>query len=176
MNWKKILNIIFGILLILSLIFNGYEIYQYTHKRPPETIEIHLKDTITITKTDTCWREYIRYKTKTDTLIFYEHDSIIDTINIEIPIEHKQYDFNTQKDSLKINGTILYHGYKAEIDTINIGYNFDYTQELPKQRKWGLCWTVGIYGGYGIGFNKGQYYFSPEIGIGAAIGIGGLIK
>jgi len=46
----------------------------------------------------------------------------------------------------------------------------------PKQKKIGLVWNIGLYTGYGINFNNGQYYFSPEVGVGASIGIGGIIK
>lgn len=177
MNWKKVLNWIFGILLLVSLFFNCLQFYQMRHQNPPDDIEIHQKDTILITKHDTCWKDTTIYKTKYDTLIFYKRDSTNeDTIKIEIPIEHKKYSFKTEKDSMKIEGDIYYHGYKAEIDTTDIRYEYNFTQKLPKQRKIGLVWNAGIYAGYGIGFNNGQYYFSPEVGIGFSIGIGGLIK
>jgi len=45
-----------------------------------------------------------------------------------------------------------------------------------KQKKIGIVWNVGVYAGYGINFNNGQYYFSPEVGIGGSIGIGGFVK
>ena len=176
MNWKNALNIVFGILLLVSLIFNGLQFYQLRHLDAPEAIKIYQKDTILITKTDTCWKDNIIYKTKHDTLIFYKHDSITDTIKIEIPVEHKKYSFKTEKVSMKIEGDIYYHGYKAEIDTTDIRYEYNFTKKLPKQRKINWVWTAGIYTGYGIGFNNGQYYFSPEVGIGVSIGIGGIIK
>lgn len=54
-------------------------------------------------------------------------------------------------------------------------YEWQYT--IPKQeKKIGIVWSLGFYAGYGMNFNNGQYYFSPEIGIGGSIGIGGKIK
>lgn len=110
-------------------------------------------------------------------MILYEHDSITDTIYITLPNEHKEATFKTNKDSLDLEAKILYHGYKAEIDTVEFVYQLHYTYEIPKkEKKIGLVWNIGPYVGYGINFNNGQYYFSPEVGIGGSIGIGGIIK
>ena len=175
MNWKKVLNWIFGILLLVSLIFNGYSFYQLRHLDAPEAIKIYQKDTILITKTDTCWKDNIIYKTKHDTLIFYEHDSITDTIKIEIPIEHKKYSFKTEKDSMKIEGDIYYHGYKAEIDTVGLKYDFNYSQPL-KRKKFGWGITVGPSISYTATLNNQKIYCGPSVGISVVIGPSYIIK
>ena len=172
MNWKKALNIVFGILFLVSLIFNGYSFYQLRHLDAPGTIYLH--DTVTITKdcviTKTMW------KTNFDTIteIQYKDTVLYDTIYL--PIEHNQSEFSIKKDSLTINETIWHSGFHSTIDSIKLDYNWNY--EIPKQKpkKIGIVWNIGPYIGYGINFNNGQYYFSPEVGVGVSIGIGGIIK
>ena len=170
--WKKALNIVFGILFLVSLIFNGYSFYQLRHLDAPGTIYLH--DTVTITKdcviTKTMW------KTNFDTIteIQYKDTVLYDTIYL--PIEHNQSEFSIKKDSLTINETIWHSGFHSTIDSIKLDYNWNY--EIPKQKpkKIGIVWNIGPYIGYGINFNNGQYYFSPEVGVGVSIGLGGIIK
>ena len=170
--WKKALNIVFGILLLASLIFNGYSFYQLRHLDAPGTIYLH--DTVTITKDSIITKT--KYKSIFDTIteIHYKDTVLYDTIYL--PIEHHQSDFSIKNDSLTINETIWHSGFHSTIDSIKLDYNWNY--EIPKQKpkKIGIVWNIGIYTGYGINFNNGQYYFSPEVGVGASIGIGGIIK
>ena len=170
--WKKALNIIFGILFLLSLIFNGYSLYQLRHLDAPGAIYLH--DTVTITKdcviTKTMWR------TNFDTIteIQYKDTVLYDTIYLDI--EHKVSEFKIEKDSLKITEKIYHSGFHSTIDSIKLDYNWNYEIPKPKPKKIGLVWNIGPYIGYGINFNKGQYYFSPEVGVGVSIGFGGIIK
>ena len=170
--WKKALNIVFGILFLVSLIFNGYSFYQLRHLDAPGTIYLH--DTVTIHTNSI--QEKIVYNTNFDTIteIQYKDTVLYDTI--EIPIEHKVSEFKIEKDSLKITEKIYHSGFHSTIDSIKLDYNWNY--ELPKQKpkKIGIVWNIGPYIGYGINFNNGQYYFSPEVGVGVSIGIGGIIK
>ena len=170
--WKKALNIVFGILFLVSLIFNGYSFYQLRHLDAPGTIYLH--DTVTIHTNSI--QEKIVYNTNFDTIteIQYKDTVLYDTIYL--PIEHHQSDFSIQKDSLTINETIWHSGFHSTIDSIKLDYNWNY--EIPKQKpkKIGIVWNIGPYIGYGLNFNKGQYYFSPEVGVGVSIGIGGIIK
>ena len=170
--WKKALNIVFIILFLVSLIFNGYSFYQLRHLDAPGTIYLH--DTVTITKdrviTKTMWQ------TNFDTIteIQYKDTVLYDTI--EIPVEHKVSEFNIEKDSLKISEKIYHSGFHSTIDSIKLDYNWNYEIPKPKPKKIGIVWNIGPYIGYGINFNNGQYYFSPEVGVGVSIGIGGIIK
>ena len=172
MNWKKALNTVFGILFLLSLIFNGYSFYQLRHLDAPGTIYLH--DTVTISKDSIITKT--KYKSIFDTIteIQYKDTVLYDTIYL--PIEHNQSEFSIKKDSLTINETIWHSGIHSTIDSIKLDYNLNY--EIPKQKpkKIGLVLNIGPYIGYGINFNNGQYYFSPEVGIGVSIGIGGIIK
>ena len=182
MNWKKVLFIILSILLLVSLIFNGILVYKLKQQSEPDVIEIVKNDTITITK-DSIITQY-KYRTYYDTVFttIYVDSNSLDTIKkedtLQIPIDYKQASFKTSKDNIDIEADIHYHGFQAEIDTVQFKYNFHYTQEVPKpkQKKIGLVWNIGLYAGYGINFNNGQYYFSPEVGVGASIGLGGFIK
>lgn len=178
MNWKKVLNWIFAVLLLVLLLFNGYSFYQIRHQSEPEVIYLH--DTVTI-HTDSIITK-TKWKTHFDTVYIKQYvdsitkDTVTDSIPIEIPIEHKVSEFKIKKDSLLINETIWHSGFHTTIDSIKLDYNWNYEITKPKPKKIGWVWTAGFYAGYGIGFNNGQYYFSPEVGVGVSIGIGGIIK
>ena len=172
MNWKKTINIVFGILFLVSLIFNGYSFYQLRHLDAPGTIYLH--DTVTITKD--CVITKTKYKTNFDTIVEIQYKDTVLYDTIYLPIEHHQSEFSIKKDSLTINETIWHSGFHSTIDSIKLDYNWNY--ELPKQKpkKIGIVFNIGPYIGYGINFNNGQYYFSPEVGVGVSIGFGGIIK
>ena len=133
-----------------------------------------MHDTVTITKD--CVITKTKYKTIFDTIteIQYKDTVLYDTIYL--PIEHKQSVFSIKKDSLTINETIWHSGFHSTIDSIKLDYNWNYEIPKPKPKKIGIVWNIGPYIGYGINFNNGQYYFSPEVGVGVSIGIGGIIK
>ena len=133
-----------------------------------------MHDTVTITKD--CVITKTKWKTRFDTIteIQYKDTVLYDTIYL--PIEHHQSDFSIKKDSLTINETIWHSGFHSTIDSIKLDYNWNYEIPKPKPKKIGIVWNIGPYIGYGINFNNGQYYFSPEVGVGVSIGIGGIIK
>lgn len=170
--WKKVLNLIFGILLLVSLIFNGYSFYQIRHLDTPEAIYLH--DTVTITKDSIITKT--KYKSVFDTIVKIQYKDTVLYDTVRIPIEHNQSEFSIKKDSLTINETIWHSGFHSTIDSIKLDYNLNYEITKPKPKKIGLVWNIGLYAGYGINFNNGQYYFSPEVGVGASIGFGGIIK
>ena len=172
MNWKKALNIVFGILFLVSLIFNGYSFYQLRHLDAPGTIYLH--DTVTITKDSIITKT--KWKTNFDTIVKIQYKDTVLYDTIYLPIEHHQSEFSIKKDSLTINETIWHSGFHSTIDSIKLDYNWNYEIPKPKPKKIGIVWNIGPYIGYGINFNNGQYYFSPEVGVGVSIGIGGIIK
>lgn len=168
----KAINWIIGILLLVSLICNGLQFYCLKHQSVPECVYIH--DTVTITKDSIITKT--KYKTVFDTIVEIQYKDTILYDTIYLDVEYKVSEFELKKDSLTIREKIHHHGFKSEIDSVEFSYDWQYTFQTKKQRKWGLTWTIGPYMGYGINFNNGQYYFSPEIGIGGSIGIGGIIK
>ena len=133
-----------------------------------------MHDTVTIHTNSI--QEKIVYKTNFDTIteIQYKDTVLYDTI--EIPVEQKVSEFKIEKDSLKITEKIYHSGFHSTIDSIKLDYNWNYEIPKPKPKKIGIVWNIGPYIGYGINFNNGQYYFSPEVGVGVSIGIGGIIK
>lgn len=172
--WKKVLNYIIGILFILSLIMNGilgYQNYRYRNTSP-EKIEIH--DSILIPKDSIITK--IKWKDRIDTIteIHYKDTVLYDTIYLDI--EHKVSEFQLKKDSFELKQKIYHSGWHTNIDSVECSYSLNYEIMKPKPKKIGLVWNVGPYIGYGINFNNGQYYFSPEVGIGGSIGIGGFVK
>ena len=133
-----------------------------------------MHDTVTIHTNSI--QEKIVYRTKFDTIVEIQYKDTVLYDTIYLPIEHHQSDFYIKKNSLTINETIWHSGFHSTIDSIKLDYNWNY--EIPKQKpkKIGIVWNIGPYIGYGINFNNGQYYFSPEVGVGVSIGIGGIIK
>ena len=174
MNWKKALNIVFGILFLVSLIFNGYSFYQLRHLDAPGTIYLH--DTVTITKdcviTKTMW------KTNFDTIteIQYKDTIIYDTI--EIPVEHKVSEFKIEKDSLKITEKIYHSGFHSTIDSIKLDYNWNYEIPKSKHKKFGWCITFGPSVNFGINLDMHNktFNYGPSAGFSIVIGPSYIIK
>ena len=90
MNWKKALNTIFIILFLVSLIFNGYSLYQLRHLDAPGTIYLH--DTVTITKDSIITKT--RYKTVFDTIVEIQYKDTVLYDTIYLTIEHNQSEFS----------------------------------------------------------------------------------
>ena len=174
MNWKKVLNIVFGILLLVSLIFNGYSFYQLRHLDAPECV--YVSDTVTI-HTDSIITK-TKWKTKFDTIteIQYKDTVLYDTIYL--PIEHNQSEFSIKKDSLTINETIWHSGFHSSIDSIKLDYNWNYELPKPKSKKIGIVWFVGptVTGGVNFNANNKTFDYGPSVGISVGVGIGGIIK
>ena len=172
--WKKALNIVFGILFLVSLIFNGYSFYQLRHLDAPGTIYLH--DTVTITKDSIITKT--RYKTVFDTIVEIQYKDTVLYDTIYLPIEHHQSECSIQKDSLTINETIWHSGFHSTIDSIKLDYNWNY--EIPKQKpkKIGLVWFVGptVTGGVNFNANNKTFDYGPSVGISVGVGIGGIIK
>lgn len=174
MNWKKALNIVFGILFLVSLIFNGYSFYQLRHLDAPGTIYLH--DTVTITKDSIITKT--KYKSVFDTIreIQYKDTIIYDTIYL--PIEHKQSEFSIKKDSLTINETIWHSGFHSTIDSIKLDYNWNYEMPKPKPKKFGWCITFGPSLNFGINLdmNNKTFNYGPSAGFSIVIGPSYIIK
>lgn len=169
---KKAINWIVGILLLIALIICGLQFYYIHNQSVPEHIYLH--DTVTITKDSIITK--IRWKTEYDTIIDIQvKDSIIhDTIRI--PIEHKVDSFTINKDSLSITEKIKYHGYKAEIDSIELDYKWNY--EVPKPKKIGFVWFIGpsVTGGVNFNVHDRTFDYGPSVGVSVGVGIGGYIE
>lgn len=168
----KIFNYIIAILLLVSLICNGLYFYYINHLDAPECK--YVTDTVTIYKDSIITKT--KYKSIFDTIIEIQYKDTVLYDTVYMPIEHKQSDFSIKKDSLTINETIWHSGFHSSIDSIKLDYKWNYEIIKPKPKKFGFIWSAGPYIGYGINFNNGQYYFSPEVGVGISIGIGGFIK
>lgn len=174
MNWKKALNIVFGILFLVSLIFNGYSFYQLRHLDAPGTIYLH--DTVTITKDSIITKT--KYKSVFDTIreIQYKDTVLYDTVYL--PIEHKQSEFSIKKDSLTINETIWHSGFHSTIDSIKLDYNWNYEMPKPKPKKFGWCITFGPSLNFGINLdmNNKTFNYGPSAGFSIVIGPSYIIK
>ena len=172
--WKKALNIVFAILFLVSLIFNGYSLYQLRHLDAPGTIYLH--DTVTIHNNSI--HEKIVYNTKFDTIVEIQYKDTVLYDTIYLDIEHKVSEFKIEKDSLKITEKIYHSGFHSTIDSIKLDYNWNY--EIPKQKpkKIGIVWFVGptLTGGVNFNANNKTFDYGPSVGISVGVGIGGIIK
>ena len=174
MNWKKALNIVFAILLLVSLIFNVYSFYQLSHLDAPECV--YVSDTVTITKDSIITKT--KYNTKFDTIVEIQYKNTVLYDTIYLPIEHNQSEFSIKKDSLTINETIWHSGFHSTIDSIKLDYSWNYEIPKPKPKKIGIVWFVGptITGGVNFNANNKTFDYGPSVGISVGVGIGGIIK
>lgn len=174
MNWKKVLNWIFGILLLVSLIFNGYSFYQIRHQAAPEVIYLH--DTVTIHTDSIITRT--KWKTKWDTITEIQYKDTVLHDTIYLPIEHNQSEFSIKKDSLTINETIWHSGFHSTIDSIKLDYNWNYEITKPKPKKFGWCITFGPSINYGITLDTQNktWCTGPSAGFSIVIGPSYIIK
>lgn len=172
--WKKVLNWIFAILLLVSLIFNGYSFYQLRHQSVPEVIYLH--DTVTIKKDSIITKT--KYKTVFDTIVEIQYKDTVLYDTVYLPIEHNQSDFSIKKDSLTINETIWHSGFHSTIDSIKLDYNWNYEIAKPKPKKFGWCITFGPSINYGITLDMQNktWTHGPSAGFSIVIGPSYIIK
>ena len=174
MNWEKVLNWIFGILLLVSLFFNCLQFYQIKHQDAPEAIYLH--DTVTIKKDSIITKT--KYKSIFDTITEIQYKDTIIHDTVRIPIEHNQSDFSIKKDSLTINETIWHSGFHSTIDSVKLDYSWNYEVIKPKPKKFGWCITFGPSINYGITLdvqNK-TWTHGPSAGFSIVIGPSYIIK
>lgn len=172
--WKKVLNWIFGILLLVSLFFNGLQFYQIRHLDAPEAIYLH--DTVTI-HTDSIITK-TKWKTHFDTITEIQYKDTIIHDTVRIPIEHKVSEFKIEKDSLKITEKIHHSGWHSNIDSVECSYSLNYEIMKPKPKKFGWCITFGPSINYGITLDTQNktWTHGPSAGFSVVIGPSYIIK
>lgn len=117
------------------------------------------------TSQDTC---------STDTMPHIDTPNIvIDSISIDVPIEHHSVTYHRDLDSIQTDLYLEYSGYHASIDSVSIISKYELTVPQKKEKRFGWTINAGIYTGYGVAFLPNQEYrLAPEIGVGVLIGIG----
>lgn len=170
----KTLNWIIGILLLVSLFFNGLQFYQISHLDAPEPIKIHdsvfiPKDSI-ITKT--------KWKTKFDTILDVHYKDTILHDTVYLPIEHKVSEFELKKDSFELKQKIHHSGWHTNIDSVECSYSINYEIMKPKPKKFGWCITFGPSINYGITLDMQNktWTHGPSAGFSIVIGPSYIIK
>lgn len=169
---KKYINIIIGVILLLSICLN----VRFCRSAGSDPITINIHDTITITKDSIITKTL--YKTKYDTIIEHHYKDTIIYDTVQIPIEHNISEFTINNDSLTINQKIHHSGFMSTIDSIEMSYNFNYSVEKPKPKKFGWCVTVGPSVSYGVNFNTSSktFDYGPSLGVSVVIGPSFIIK
>lgn len=169
-KWQYILILALLVCLILSLFWRSCS-------KTPEAVPVIVTDTIKVTDTLRLeGKTKIRYVTKTDTLIVVAHDTISDTIAVEIPIEHKEYRDTFGTDTSRVELGVFFEGYKAKIDSIELQYKFVVTPQVyEKKRDWRFAVMPSVQVGYGVAFGS-PIVAAPYIGVGVAFGWGYTFK
>ena len=135
-------------------------------KNEPNQVIIH--DTITQVEFDTLYLDH--YKTVKlpihDTTLFFLTDTLtlVDSVEVEIPIYHYSVDTTFTTDTTSFNLGIRCSGYDVSLDTLTYGFKYTPT---PQKKKTRLGFFVGPC--IGVGWTGGKE-ISPSIGIGVGIG------
>lgn len=170
----KALNWIIGILLLVSLIFNGLQFYYIRHLDAPECV--YLTDTVTIKQDSIITKT--KWKTHFDTIteIHYKDTILHDTIYM--PIEHKVSEFKIKKDSFELKQKIHHSGWHTNIDSVECSYSLNYEIMKPKSKKFGWCITFGPSINYGITLDVQNKTWTrgPSAGFSLVIGPSYIIK
>lgn len=182
---KKYLDKKSLIILILSLLLVGiggfllydYKVAQIEEKYTPEPIiqyDTIIRDSIQI-------QEKVKWKyvTKYDTAIYVKHDTFMDTVYVQLPINHYQYRDTGGTDSSKYNIGINYSGYKPSLDSVWFNYSY-IPKEVVKTKENALRQFIGVSVniGYGATINTIDRTFvpGPYIGVGISYGWGWTFK
>lgn len=165
-------SILIGFICLLTgFLLGGGGFYCYYKNKPSETI--YLRDTISIPYEVIKYKTKVKYVTKFDTVVCVVRDSVVDTVQIELPIEHKVYQDTIKTDTTNINIGIEYSGFKPQLDRVWIDYSYTGKQVVKskKKGKFGQSVVIGVQAGYGIGISN-PVKFQPYIGIGVTYGFG----
>lgn len=164
----RYLSILLVILLFISLVFN-----LKSCKSSSTPVEVITHDTITVSRDVIKTKEVVNYVTTFDTIIEHRTDSIVDTVYITLPIEHKTFSDSICNDSVRINYGAKYSGFKSSLDSVWIDYTLYNRSALKSKKKWTKTVCFGLVVDYGIGITpNGGVVYVPTIGVGGCIGIG----
>ena len=150
---------------------------------PAKPVYIH--DTLTI-------RDTVRLAGKTKTLYITRFDTVYtvsDVIQYQtdnsqyttdshnnfavVPIEQKEYRDTFLTDSSRIELGVLFSGYQAKIDGIDLKSSYTVEpQTIVKKKGWGQFIGVGVGLGYGGSVVNQRIYAAPEVGIHITYGWG----
>lgn len=156
-NFSKILNIILGTLLVVSIV-----IILLQHFNAPDVTQTPLvhTDTITIVKHDT-----VKY-TKVVKQDKWHYDTTVIRDTVYIKDEPKQYVDSTDDYTLRVNAVKLYD-YSLDLYKVDTIWQVkEVFVEQPKQ-KWKLKDHIDWYVGFGVtyGIINKQFDVGPSIGV-----------
>lgn len=176
MKDNKVITTLLSVFLVFSIILNIYlGITLRNTKVDVNTQVVYVTDTIV--KDSIQIQEKIKpiYTTFYDTAVIFQHDTVSDTIYVELPIEHKQYKDEIKKDSIHYNIEIDYSGFHPSLDKIAINTTYIKSEtQIIQTKPWKFGIMIGPYIGYGGYINPSTHVMSagPEIGIGIQLGWG----
>lgn len=170
--WSAVAGIAVGVAIVLSM-------RACNKSLEPEPEPIVLMDTIRVTDTLRI-TEHTKplYVIKWDTLYLENPaspdiamDSLCDGY-VTIPITQKEYRDTFATDSSRIELGVLFSGYKAKIDSIDLQYRFEVQPRVKVQKRgWGWCVMPSVQAGYGVAFG-GNVIAAPYVGVGVSVGFG----
>lgn len=151
-NWKwneEMKKTIIFTTIIIALV--GVILLQH-HKLSDRTTE-YVTDTITLTVTDTITLEkptlWVKEVVRTDTLTLHSTDTIIDSVEVELPISTYVLDTIITTDSSRTHFLAFLEGFSVEVDSLSISYEKtrQETYLTHKTRSW--HWGFGVALGFG---------------------------
>ena len=157
MNWNKILNIVLGTLLAVSIVII---LLQYFNAPECPQTSLVRTDTITIVKHDT-----LKYK-QVVAVDKWHYDTIHHHDTVYIKDEPRMYTFNNPDYSLKINSVKLYD-YDLDIYRKDSIIYVDKIVEVQKKENWWknrFVITAGV--GVQYGLLHQQWDVGPQITFG----------
>lgn len=163
-------HIIFGAVCLVAGIVLGAGFRSCSQTKQPQVEPIVIHDTV-------CLYDTVRIAAKTRLICTTRTDTLIvrdtDTIQVSLPLEHKEYRDTFQTDTSRIELGIRYEGYKAKIDGIDLQYRFESQPRIIEKKKgWGQFVGIGIGVGYGASVVGQTVYVAPEIGVHITYGWG----
>ena len=144
-------------------------------KSNPEGQTLRIHDTIRVSDTVRII-EHTKPKNivRTDTVFLYMiEDTLYDTVRVEVPIMQYEYRDTFATDTSRIELGVLYEGYNAKINDIDLNYTFDVKpRTIEKKAGWRQFIGLGVGAGYGASVVGGRVYAAPEVGVHIVYGFG----
>lgn len=169
-------HIYFGAACLVAGIVLGAGFRSCSQTKQPQVEPIVIHDTV-------CLYDTVRIAAKTRLICTTRTDTLIvrdtDTIQVSLPLEHKQYRDTFTTDSSRIELGVRFSGWHAQIDGIDLKSQYTIQpRTIEKKKGWGQFIGVGIGVGYGasfVGHPSGVgtiVHSAPEIGVHITYGWG----
>ena len=163
-------DIALSVVCVLAGILLGAGFRSCSQTKQPQVEPIVIHDTV-------CLYDTVRIAAKTRLICTTRTDTLIvrdtDTIQVSLPLEHKEYRDTFTTDSSRIELGVRFSGWHAQIDGIDLKSQYTIQpRTIEKKKGWGQFLGLGIGLGYGAAVVNGSVYTGPEVGVHVTYGWG----